>query len=160
VGPTAATLRLVTIRAGAEPELLYAAMRLPAPGAMFDEAIAGRIVFANIDPESGRIRRAQDSFRMAMASSLETHPATGRPLPGLALPHFRDAVIISLKAHAAFPGHALLGWDIFLTDRGPVLNEANSNPFRMIYQRAAGHGLLNPDLAPKIEAALAAARKR
>lgn len=159
IGPTIAGVRIVTVRTASGPKALYAAMRMPAPGAMSDATLGGRQVRAAIDVASGRILRAQDMFRMSVTDQ-PTHPETGATLPGLQLPHWSAAVEAALAGHEVFANAAILGWDVLLTDRGPVVSEANCNPLHETYQRPFGRGLLNPDLIPLIEEARAYAAAR
>lgn len=152
IGATVAGVRIVTVRTASGPKALYAAIRMPAPGAMSDATLGGRQVRAAIDVVTGRILRAQDMFRMSV-TDLPAHPQTGAALPGLQLPHWSAAVEAVLAGHEVFADAGLLGWDVLLTDRGPVIAEANSNPLHELYQRCFGMGLLNPDLRPLIDAA-------
>ena len=34
--------------------------------------------------------------------------------------------------HQCFPGHGIVGWDVFLTDQGALLNEANVTPGQIL----------------------------
>lgn len=161
IGPTVAGVRITTVQTGAGPQVLYATIRAPAPGAMNDATVGGRQVRAAIDAATGKITRAQDMFRMSVIDQ-ETHPVTGAVLPALQLPHWPEAVETVLRAHRIFADNGIIGWDVLLTDRGPVISEANTNPGHSIYQRPHGRGLLNPDLMPLIDEARAhvAARLR
>ena len=159
IGPTVAGVRIVTVQTASGPRPLYAALRIPAPGAMSDAILGGRQVRAAVDIATGRIIRAQDMFRMSVIDQ-ETHPVTGAVLPGLQLPHWPAAIEAALGGHQVFAGAGVLGWDVMLTDRGPVLCEANANPLHETYQRPFGRGLLNPDLMPLIDEARAFVARR
>ena len=74
------------------------------------------------------------------------------------MPDWARAVELCREAHTSFPGHGIIGWDVFLTDAGPILNEANASPGH-VYQVAAQRPLLNPDLRPAYERARDFARK-
>lgn len=159
IGPTVAGVRIVTVQTASGPRPLYAAIRMPAPGAMSDASLGGRQVRGAVDVETGRILRAQDMFRMSVTDQ-ETHPVTGAVLAGLQLPHWPAAIEAVLSGHQVFAEAGILGWDVLLTDRGPVICEANANPLHETYQRPFGRGLLNPDLLPRIEEARAFAATR
>jgi Sugar-transfer associated ATP-grasp len=65
----------------------------------------------------------------------ENHPVTGAPIKGRILhdwPSIRD---LAISAHAAFPHRLLVGWDIALTGKGPVVLEGNTNLDVMFLQR-------------------------
>lgn len=159
VGPTIAMARIVTVQSEAGPEVLYALIRFPAPGAMVDAVLGGRNMVAHLDRETGRILRVQDMFRMSV-SDLEVHPVTGARLPGFVLPHWSECLRLALQGHAGLAEHGLLGWDIGLSETGPVVTEVNPNPHGDIYQRSSRRGLLSPDLKPQIDAALRFAAAR
>lgn len=155
-GPAIAALRVCSLWDDAVARPLYAAMRLPAPGAVADDAGAGFHSLAVVDLDTGRIRRAQDGRRLG-GNDLAVSPVTGAPLAGAALPDFAAALDLAARVHAVFPGHRLMGIDIALTDRGPVVAEINGNPMHSLYQRAGIRGILNPEIAPHLRRALAQA---
>lgn len=159
IGPTVAGVRIVTVQSADGPKPLYAVIRMPAPGAMNDATAGGRQVRAAVDVATGRILRAQDMYRMSIFDQ-QTHPETGATLPGLTLPDWPQAIDMVLRGHQIFAEAGIIGWDVLLTDRGPVLCEANANPLHLNYQRPFGRGLLNPDLRPLIDGALAFAAAR
>ncbi len=65
----------------------------------------------------------------------ETHLVTGAPIKGRILERWAEIAELSLAAHRAFPHRMLVGWDIALTDKGPVLLEGNTNLDVMFLQR-------------------------
>lgn len=155
-GAAMASLRIVTLRLPEGIAPWYAVLRLPAPKAMHDGDAKGRRIWALVDLETGRVARLAD-LRDPMAQPL-THAADpSTPLLGADLPGFAAALAACCAAHRHFEGHGMLGWDVFLTPDGPLLNEANQNPGHL-YQVAAGRGLRNPDLEPAYQRALALAR--
>lgn len=158
-GTAVGMFRVVTVRTKNGPELLYTALKMPAKGTMIDAGVGALSnAVALVDPATGRILRAQDMTRFC-TTPLEASPATGAPLQVAALPYVPEAVALALRAHALFPGHGILGFDIALAADGPILNEINSNPHHHVYQRAADRGLLNPDFLPLLQAAEAESRR-
>jgi hypothetical protein len=116
-----ASLRIVTglDRAGAA-EFVWA--MLIVPFGSFRTTTGG--IICRLAPETGTITRAFDFCRK---SNFTAHPDTGTPLVGLALPFWRQSVDLVRHTHAAaFPRFAFLGWDVVLTDAGPLLLETNS----------------------------------
>ena len=58
---------------------------------------------------------------------------------GLALPEWSECVSLVRRAHdEAFPAFATLGWDVALTEEGPLLLEANLNWGMLGHQRLGG----------------------
>lgn len=70
----------------------------------------------------------------------ERHPDTGAAVAGFVIPDWHEAVALTLEAATAFPGARVQGWDVALTDRGPVLLELNAPADLDIVQLAADTG--------------------
>lgn len=143
IGPMAATVRIVTVQTTSGPRVLYGLFRMPGPNVMVDSAIAGRVLVALLELPDGRILRAQDLYQVSGRDVAE-HPTTGATLPGLVLAQIPEALRIVTEAHGLFADHGILGWDVILTERGPLVTEVNANPLHYAYQRGADCGLLNP----------------
>jgi hypothetical protein len=136
-------VRVVTLWETGGPQVLYSVWRHPAPGTWVDAAIFGK-------PNVGCALDAEGTVTMAQLGDLFTGRAITHsqinpelPLIGYRLPHWREILEICRSAHRLFPGHALIGWDIAITGRGPVISEVNSNPLHMSYQRAYRRGFLD-----------------
>jgi len=158
-GPATGILRVVTLWEEGGPQILYTAQKLPSPGSMIDsntESLGSG--FALVDAVSGVILRAQSKLHLNLRA-LETSPVTGLPLVGHVLPDVAASVTLAREAHRLFPGHGLLGFDIPATGAGPVILEINTNPFHMLYQRAADRGIMAPGFAERIRAVEAARRR-
>ncbi len=72
---------------------------------------------------------------------LTHHPLSGARIEGFVLPDWGTVVTLALEAHRAFDKHRFVGWDIGITDRGPVIVEGNAQPDPDIHQRAEGRPL-------------------
>jgi hypothetical protein len=148
-GPVIGSLRLATILPDAQPELLYAVLRGPAAGAMVDSSTGPLGSYIAVDVATGRVIRAQDRRQMGGVDLAKSN-LTGADWPGAQLPDFGRAVEIALAAHAAFGEYGIVGSDIFLSDRGPLITEINGNPHHSPYQQAHARGILNPDFLPRL----------
>jgi hypothetical protein len=69
-------------------------------------------------------------------------PGTDRPFVGFQLPDWSDTKDLALKAAAAFPWARAIGWDIGLSDRGPILIEGNERWSPSLIQMPSDRGLL------------------
>jgi Sugar-transfer associated ATP-grasp len=156
-GPAMASVRIVTLQTERGVEPWYAVIRLPAASAMHDGDAFDARVWGLVDLASGRILRLRN-LRDPLTADITHCLDPDTPFLGYTLPHWTEAVQICLAGHACFPGHGIVGWDVFLTDEGALLNEANATPGHL-YQVAAQRPLLNPDMRPAYERALAFARK-
>lgn len=156
-GAAMASVRIVTLWTDRGIEPWYAVIRLPAKSAMHDGDAQDQRIWGLIDLANGTIAKLRD-LRDPLSPDL-THAADpSQPFLGFRLPDWDRAVALCVAGHDSFPGHGIIGWDVFLTDTGPLLNEANVNPGH-VYQVAAQRPLLNPDLRPPYDRALAFARR-
>jgi hypothetical protein len=98
-----------------------------------------------IDLSTGAINRAFDMGQIKDLSSI--HIPVEDPLVGATLPFWHEAVELAVRAHeTAFPRFISLGWDIVLSDAGPVLIEANQGWGAGVHQLldgAIGHSGLS-----------------
>ena len=156
-GQAMASVRIVTLWTERGIEPWYGVIRLPAKSAMHDGDAFDLRIWGLIDIATGRIvklRNLRDPLTPDMTHGHD--PET--PFLGTTLPDWSRAVEICREGHQCFPGHGIVGWDVFLTDQGALLNEANVNPGH-VYQVAAQRPLLNPDMRPAYDRALAFARR-
>jgi hypothetical protein len=108
------------------------------PAAQVDNMKAGGLL-APIDLATGRLGIGCKGYG---GDDYAVHPVTGAPIAGFVLPHWDEAKALAVRAHrAAFDDYALIGWDVGLTDRGPILVEGNSKPGVLMPQRAGRQGL-------------------
>ena len=152
-GQTTSTLRIVTLRLKAGFECLYVVQKIAAKGAMFDGfAGKGSNAMCHVDPATGRILRAQMMDQMSL-NPLKASPHSGHALEGYVLPFVARAVSLCQDIHANLPYHGILGFDVFITEEGPVFSELGSLPIHNIFQRSAGRGLLSGRNADLLSAA-------
>jgi hypothetical protein len=156
IGPAMASVRITTLLTDRGVEPWYAVLRVPAKGSMHDGDAHGQRVWALIDLATGEVGPLRD-LKDPVVPPVRHWCDPASPLTGLRLPHWQAAVRVAVDAHAHFRGHGILGWDLFLTDDGPLISEGNANP-GPVYQPAAARGILNPEMAPLYARALAFAR--
>lgn len=155
-GPAISSLRVMSLWDGAAPQVLYTVLRLPARGAMADDFPAGaQNGMALLDHSTGKLIRAQGGL-LPGGQDLLTSPATGQALADFQMPHWQALCGLAQEVHALFPLQTVVGIDLALTDKGPVVNEINTNPLHTLYQRASGRGILNAEFRPLLLRALAA----
>jgi glutathione synthase/RimK-type ligase-like ATP-grasp enzyme len=58
----------------------------------------------------------------------EKHPLTGAPIKGVQLPFFEESKEMCKRAAHVVPGINIVGWDISVTENGPLLIEGNPFP--------------------------------
>jgi hypothetical protein len=139
------TVRAVTFRAEGEQRILLPILRIPAGDNIadnFSHGVSGNLV-APIDLASGVLGRARLSRDRSWPDIVVTdrHPDTGTELPGLVVPFWKETKHLLLKAQASTPKLRTIGWDIAITDTGPLIVEANSTYDIDLLQVAYDRGL-------------------
>jgi hypothetical protein len=119
------TIRVVTFRRpDGETGVLLACLRMPTGRLEVDNFEAGGIA-APIDLQTGVMGKAvaKDPRRGAF----QVHPDSGARIEGADVPLFKESIDATLAAHSHFPWVPFVGWDVVVTDGGPLLLEANPN---------------------------------
>lgn len=123
-----ASLRIVTGLDGSEGAEFVTSL-ITLPHGKRDTSVAG--IICSIEPETGRVRHAA----FPDGGGVECHPDTGFPIVGIMLPFWRESIELVRRAHqSAFARFAFLGWDIALTNEGPILLETNSGWGALFHQ--------------------------
>lgn len=90
----------------------------------YTDNVVGRGGFSTIIDENGVFCPARQ-FTGDDWITFDNHPETGFPITGQKLPFFHEAVELAIKAQSLIPQLRFIGWDIAITDDGPVLLEGN-----------------------------------
>jgi Sugar-transfer associated ATP-grasp len=153
IGPGIGSVRVVTLWEADGPQLMYGVWRHPAPGTWVDAAIHGSPnVGCGIDGD-GRLTSALQGDLLYGKEITHSLVTPELPLVGTRLDQWPAMVAICREAHRTFPGQALIGWDIAMTTRGPVISEVNANPLHLSYQRAFRRGFLHQEHRVRLDAA-------
>ncbi|QYJ06177.1 sugar-transfer associated ATP-grasp domain-containing protein [Qipengyuania flava] len=135
-----ATARIVTVldEDGA-PEIVFAGMRFAGRAdAIVDNGHQGGFG-APIDLASGTLGKG---VVVAGPAEFNSHPATGAPITGTPVPNWQATKDLTLDAHRSLArDQVIIGWDLGLSDRGPVLIEANQRPAVRLTQRLLRKGI-------------------
>jgi Sugar-transfer associated ATP-grasp len=139
IGPTLCSVRIQTIIAvDGSPKIIAAVFKLQPKPVGVDHLIYGA-VGCWVDLDSGVLTggRTRDGLEDST-----TIPGTGTSFIGFQLPEWPRAKELALRAAAAFPWARSIGWDIGISDRGPVLIEGNEEWSPSLIQMPAPHGLM------------------
>jgi len=135
-------LRIVALNGGARGPRLHRAVWKVATGGNpqdnFHQGETGNLL-AKIDLQTGRVESLVGAG-WPWPEVRERHPDSGATVAGFVIPDWHEAVALTLEAATAFPGARVQGWDVALTDRGPVLLELNAPADLDIVQLAADAG--------------------
>jgi hypothetical protein len=122
-GDTLGCVRVVVLRfEDGDMALLDPCLKIPIGAGGVDNLSFGTLI-TSVDLESGRTGRA---MRLETATDHEHHPETGVFLEGIEVPFWTETKQLALRAMSAFPGQRSIGFDIGISDDGPVIIEANS----------------------------------
>jgi hypothetical protein len=140
------TVRVMTSRApNSAPVVLRACFRMPVDAEAADNFAHGGLA-SPIDLETGVLGRAVQKALEHAAECYDTHPTTGSPITGTALPLWSDVLDLGVRAHEAFGEFVSVGWDIGITPAGPVLIEGNYNWDIVLAQQPHGSSLAETPL--------------
>ena len=94
------------------------------PDAIVDNFHRGGIV-SRVDIKTGSLGPASDAGVGRPCVWYDSHPLTDAPITGRRLPMWGEVIDVVCRAHAAFPDRVTVGWDVSITDAGPVILEGN-----------------------------------
>lgn len=118
------TLRVVTILNDSGPHIVYAHVRIGNHGRPVDNLHSGGM-FAPIDLWTGKIQYpAYDKDR----NTYTVHPSTGTEIQGFQIPYWEEVKALCLKAALVVPQMRYIGWDVGISEKGPVFVEGNDMP--------------------------------
>ncbi|HEX2525807.1 MAG TPA: sugar-transfer associated ATP-grasp domain-containing protein [Geminicoccus sp.] len=139
--PSVNTIRVLTCGEPGEPATAFAAiLRLGVGGSAVDNASHGGI-FVGLEMETGRLFPEAREFFKHGGNVYTTHPDNGFRFEGAQVPHFDEVLKVAERATAHVP-HDLIGWDIAVTEAGPVIIEGNASPHLPMMEIGLGQGLL------------------
>jgi hypothetical protein len=123
------TVRAVTALHRKQARVLSACLRIPVglnAADNFKHGASGNLVAA-IDLGTGRLSKAFGSADRSWPRIVEVgcHPDSGGRFEGFSLPQWRAVVELVLAAQRTVSGLPTVGWDVAITESGPVLVEGN-----------------------------------
>ena len=136
------TVRVVTAMEGPEsgPDVLVTVLRMAASSTTVDNFGEGGLA-APVDPATGVLGPAVRKDIAEAAVDVSVHPATGHRIEGARVPHWDEVLALARRAHRAFPGLLVIGWDIAVTTEGVVVVEGNAKPGSNLSQQPGSRPL-------------------
>ena len=124
------TIRMATILTGDKATVVYAFIRIGNKGHVVDNLNSGGMA-APLDVETGKIKYpAADKDGIVY----DRHPQTDTPITGAVIPFWKEAVALCEECAKVIPQVRYVGWDIAITEKGPVVIEGNQFPGHDILQ--------------------------
>ena len=122
------TIRIVTYRDFLKRrKVFYACLRFSEKDSVMDNVCSGGggNVDACIDMETGMLKYAIQFDGLGKDVEITHHPDSGALLEGVKIEHWSEIVEQVLQFQECFPYCKAAGWDIAITDEGPVVIEVN-----------------------------------
>jgi Sugar-transfer associated ATP-grasp len=143
IGPTLCTVRVLTIVAlDGSPRIVASVLKLQPKPLGVDHLMYGALG-CWVDPDTGALGPGRTRTNYEYSSVI---PGTDRSFVGYRLPCWEQVKDVALQAAKAFPWARSIGWDIGISDRGPVVIEGNQKWSPSLVQLAAPYGLMRGDL--------------
>ncbi len=91
-------------------------------------------IFAYVDIKTGKIYTDGCDIELKI---YKTHPQTGAAFKGFQIPYWEETLEMLKKASALIPEIGYIGWDVAITNNGPLIIEGNNDPGYALYQLSA-----------------------
>lgn len=105
--------------------ILSAFMRFGRGGSVIDNGSLGGF-YVSVDVEKGTLRGQSHQLMKYGGEQLSAHPDTGVVFHDFKIPYFEESCVLIKKAVTYIPDR-IIGWDIAISDKGPVIIEGNDN---------------------------------
>lgn len=133
------TLRIITqINRSGGVDILGVRLRISV-NSIVDNMAAGNMA-AEVDQESG-IVIGPGVFSDITKKDCYRHPRTGQEIIGFKVPFFKESIKLAREAALYDTSNTSIGWDIGITEHGPVLIEGNHDWCKLLWQLPVKRGL-------------------
>ena len=120
------TIRFITtLYPGGDARLIAAFLKIGKGGACIDNAGSGGNIMAEVDPYTGQILAVTQFDGWRKTKPITHHFDTGELLEGVTINNWNDIKETVLQYQQSNPFLKAIGWDIAITDNGPVVIEIN-----------------------------------
>ena len=132
------TVRVATISSKTHPvtedgkhiDIAYTSLKMAGVDSVVDNLVNGGMV-AGADLETGRLITAAIDIK---GNTYEQHPATGTQIRGFEIPYYQDIKKLVEEVYEDKGIEGYLGWDIAITEDGPIIIEVNTTPGVILLQ--------------------------
>ncbi|NBT31584.1 MAG: hypothetical protein EBT13_06685 [Rhodobacteraceae bacterium] len=147
-GQATATSRIITLWAETGPEVLFFSQRLPSATAMHDNQSRNHRGHTNVNPATGVVESIAVVHRGAMRPRRHWNNPDAE-FVGMEIPFHKETVSLCQNVHRNFPTLAMIGFDIAITTDGPIISEANLNPYLSSLQGVTMTGVYSEPMYSK-----------
>ena len=124
------TVRVVTVRKDDKVHLVFGVFRMAGGDAVVDNFHNGGVL-AVVDIDTGEV--VTDAVDVHGNKYIK-HPCTDKVIKGFVIPRWEQVVDLLQKAGMLVDGVGYVGWDVAITEKGPVLIEGNTAPAPILLQ--------------------------
>lgn len=140
--PTVRALTILNERG--RPEIVGASFRMSVGSNRTVDNIHAGGLACQVSLEHGTLGMASNLGSDARLGWHGRHPTTGAQINGTRLPFWDELKHLAVRAHSAFEGRVVIGWDISIDEEGPVIIEGNRGPDMDLMQRFMETGFCGP----------------
>ncbi len=133
------TIRIMTFNNNGKAEILWAALRIGNGINSVDNFHAGGMA-TEIDLKTGKLMRPALDKDL---NEYSEHPKTGTKIVGFKIPYFNEVKKMVKEAALESDKILVVGWDVAITDQGPIIIEGNRRPGFDIVQVASRRGRMD-----------------
>ena len=144
------TVRMVSVMNDANEVTVLTTFARIGNGKCVDNFNSGGMT-AKVNVDTGVIEEAAVN---KAGELFEKHPITGTQIKGFKIPYWNEAIDMVKEAAKLSPNIRYVGWDVGMSENGPVFVEGNQFPGHDIYQVAEKIGPNDIGVLPKFEAAM------
>ena len=120
------TVRFMTLLyPNGEAKIIATFIKIGRAGSCVDNAGSGGNVDVCIDVETGEIKYAIQYDGWRKITEIEKHPDSGTQLNGVVIENWEQIKAEVIRFQQAMPWCKAAGWDIAITDKGPLVIEVN-----------------------------------
>ena len=140
------TLRLLTVRLPAGPVVAVAMHRWGTTESGVVDNVDSGGVASGVDLATGRLGPAITLTQDGRRVEFDRHPDTDAQITGVVVPHWSAVRELTEKLMHSFPELDHVGWDVAVTDRGPLVIEGNAGKPALVFMQVFGSFLHDPAL--------------
>lgn len=132
------TTRIVTVLGQGKPVYLGGFQAFATDGAKTD-SWSSNSIYVGINVENSSLRQyGFTNLSDERAGLIYKHPNSRVEFADYHLPFLQDSVTLCCRAHSIFYNNFVIGWDVAITDNGPLIVEANEKPGMNVVQCVSG----------------------
>ncbi|SLN52484.1 hypothetical protein ROA7450_02637 [Roseovarius albus] len=127
----------------------YACLRVGRAGSRTDNGTTGGLL-VDIDLETGQLNRGRYTLEYS-GDFAEEHPDSKQRFTGHKVPYWEEAIALCLRVAKTLPSVRSVGWDVAISENGPLIIEGNSE-WAVLTPQAHGQGYFTPERRAKLDA--------